>query len=123
MDGVIFETDNEYMNLVGNVLGVVGYENIYQSGNCFDGYKGIYCFPNVNINQTILRHGNWDSFHNGVLWDGGISNHILPNSYYLSSKPSWWCQETPWPPIGPDVAGYYNPIPAMRKYNGQACTP
>ena len=37
--------------------------------------------------------------------------------------PEWWCQETPWPPIGPDVAGYANDIPAKRRFEGLPCTP
>lgn len=32
------------------------------------------------------------------------ADHVLPNSLYLSSKPSWW-GSVAWPPIGPDVTG------------------
>ncbi len=76
-----------------------------------------------NVAATILRHGNYDYFNNAVLWDPANSNHNLPASIYLPAKPSWWCQETPWPPIGPDVAGLHNTIPAQRRFLGQACTP
>jgi len=36
--------------------------------------------------------------------------------------PAWWCRETPWPPIGPDVSGYANAIPAERRFEGLPCT-
>jgi hypothetical protein len=36
--------------------------------------------------------------------------------------PEWWCRETPWPPIGPDVLGYSNDIPAKRRFEGLPCT-
>jgi hypothetical protein len=34
----------------------------------------------------------------------GDTGGALPNSFYLSSKPSWF-GSVPWPPIGPDVSG------------------
>ena len=36
--------------------------------------------------------------------DPNASDHNLPTSMYLSSKPSWF-GNIPWPPIGPDVTG------------------
>jgi hypothetical protein len=41
---------------------------------------------------------------------------------YLGGEPDWWCLETPWPPIGPDVAGYINAIPAQRRFEGLPCS-
>jgi hypothetical protein len=40
---------------------------------------------------------------------------------YLRQVPGWWCQETPFPAIGPDVAGLVNDIPAKRRFEGQPC--
>jgi len=36
------------------------------------------------------------------------ADHRLPNSFYLSKKPSWW-GNMPWPAIGPDVTGGDDP--------------
>jgi hypothetical protein len=75
-----------------------------------------------NVAATLLRHGNFDYVTNSVVWDPGISDHDLSDSMYLNRMPDWWCQETPWPAIGPDVAGYANKIPAQRRFEGLPCT-
>ena len=75
-----------------------------------------------NVAATLLRHGNYDYVTNSVVWDPGIADHDLPASLYRSGAPEWWCQETPWPAIGPDVAGYANDIPAKRRFEGLPCT-
>jgi hypothetical protein len=41
----------------------------------------------------------------------------LPASLYLASKPSWFGKVT-FPPIGPDVSGHANKIPAQIRYEG-----
>ena len=53
---------------------------------------------------------------NSTIWDPDISDHSLPDSLYLSSKPSWWPASVPWPPIGPDVSGMTNKLPAQVCY-------
>jgi len=59
----------------------------------------------LNVKATLLRHGNWDSLNNAVIWDANIPDHTIPNSLYLTGKPSWW-GDLPWPPIGPDRSSY-----------------
>jgi hypothetical protein len=125
---------NTYFNIVGNVLGTAGISNKYQviPGDSYnvDVDDPIYILghdvggsgDDPNVAPTIFRHGNYDYFTNSTIWDANNSNHTLPASLYLSSKPSWWCNETPWPPIGPDVAGLANAIPAERKFEGLICT-
>jgi hypothetical protein len=81
--------------------------------------------------STLMRWGNWDVVTNAVRWCGNSSNtgwsttcastsevptadatfpnavpatETLPNSFYLSAKPSWF-GSVAWPPIGPDVTG------------------
>ena len=76
-----------------------------------------------NVAATLLRHGNYDYVTNSVMWDPAIAEHNLPDSLYLSRLPEWWCQETPWPAIGPDVAGYANKIPATAAVRGAALHP
>jgi hypothetical protein len=124
---------NTYMNVVGSVLGTPGKSNRYEvlPGQPYDDWseRAIWVLgvgsdvEDPNVAATLLRHGNYDYVTQSVVWDPGISNHDLPDSMYLSKYPDWWCEETPWPPIGPDVAGYANDIPAKRRLEGLPCTP
>jgi len=75
-----------------------------------------------NVKATILRHGNWDAVNNDVVWDNRISDHTIPNSLYLTAKPSWW-GELPWPPIGPDRTPMAGPIPAQQRLANRIPTP
>ena len=123
---------NTYMNVVGNVLGTPGKSNRYEvlPGQPYDDWTDMVIWAlgvgsgveDPNVAATLLRHGNFDYVTNTVVWDPGILEHDLPDSLYRSGMPDWWCQQTPWPPIGPDVGGYYNDIPAKRRFEGLACS-
>ncbi len=123
---------NTYMNVVGSVLGTPGKSNRYEvlPSQPYDDWqdKVIWALgvgsgvDDPNVAATLLRHGNYDFVTNSVVWNPAIADHHLPDSLYLSKMPEWWCQETPWPPIGPDVAGYFNDIPAKRRFEGLPCT-
>ena len=39
-----------------------------------------------NVKNTVLRHGNYDYYNGSQVWDTGIPDHSIPNSYYLSGK-------------------------------------
>jgi hypothetical protein len=80
--------------------------------------------------STVLRHGNWDACAaagtavcanapqgsvEGVVWDPTKSVRALPPSLYLTQKPFWFGDDVPWPPIGPDVKGLENKLPAQRR--------
>ena len=145
-----------HYNIVGNVLGTLSPRAVtYQFGDtasCYAG-KGIYRlgFPNMGncgltsfdganppgidstVITTLLRWGNFDTQHNGAVWDAaeipsGVSvpaTQLLPASIYYDRKPSWWPAAVAWPPIGPDVAGgelvsgQAWKIPAQRCYESQ----
>jgi hypothetical protein len=123
---------NTYMNVVGSVLGTPGKSNRYEvlPGQPYDDWSDSVIWAlgvgsgvdDPNVAATLLRHGNYDYVTNSVVWDAAIADHDLPDSLYLSKRPEWWCQETPWPPIGPDVAGYHQDIPAKRRFEGLSCT-
>lgn len=119
--GVALFDNAWYMNFVGNVFGTVGYETVYQSSEIYDGRKGIFFLNDSGVTNTVLRHGNWDSVQNGQRWDGTIADHSIPDSMYLSSRPSWWCAEASWPPVNPAGASV-SAIPAKRRYDGAMCT-
>jgi hypothetical protein len=122
---------NYYMNVVGSVLGTPGKSNRYEvlPGQPYDDWSDYVIWTlgvgsgvdDYNVASTLLRHGNFDYVTNSVIWDPAIPNHDLPDSLYLNQVPGWWCQETPWPAIGPDVAGLVNDIPAKRRFEGQPC--
>jgi hypothetical protein len=50
-----------------------------------------------------------------VVWDPNIPDHTIPNSLYLSGRPSWW-GNLPWPPIGPDLTPMVGQIPAQVRF-------
>ena len=126
---------NRYMNFVGNVLGMPSWTSgtAVANGQCgppeptaikfgCDGQPGTY--TDSLAYSTAVLHGNYDYVTDGVAnWAG--ADHVLKNSMYYDAKPgvgSWWCEETPWPPIGPDVPNLTNDIPAKRKQDGASCT-
>lgn len=123
---------NTYMNVVGSVLGTPGKSNRYEvlPGQPYDDWSEMAIWVlgvgsgvnDPNVAATLLRHGNYDYVTKAVIWDPNIPEHDLPDSLYLSKMPEWWCQETPWPPIGPDVNGYQHDIPAKRRLEGLPCT-
>jgi hypothetical protein len=110
---------NRYFNVVGNVLGTAGkstnYSLVSANFNTWNiywlGYAGALSVDDVTT-SSLLRHGNYDFVTNSTIWDPAIADHTLPTSLYLSAEPSWF-GSTPWPPIGPDVAGLSNKIPAQ----------
>jgi hypothetical protein len=123
-----------YYNIVGNVLGT-DYETIYEIVGDFTytGSKSIYRLGFVDagdsdaagndpqVKSTLLRHGNWDSVTKGVVWDPSISDHTIPDSLYLSGKPTWF-GSLAFPPIGPDRTPMTGQIPAEVRYNNQGTT-
>jgi len=132
------QADNKYNSYVGNVLGNASWTSgTYKAnGDCepnepnglkfgCDGQPGSYA--DSSVEPSTLLHGNYDFITDSVQeWDGG-SDHVLPDSLYYGSANiaelgSWWCAETPWPAIGPDVPGLVNDIPAKRRFEGSPCT-
>lgn len=126
---------SRYWNMIGNVLGVNGYHDTYDSippsgsgcdtciytlGWAADG--GSSSIDNDDfVADSSMRWGNYDTVNDAVRWvsgevPSGISPYANPvpgdqtliDSYYLASRPSWFNTpwgNPPWPPIGPDVTG------------------
>lgn len=119
----------QYFNLVGNVLGSVGRESIYQML-----YNDSWNLQNVTIYTlghastgvatpgdpavvtTLYRHGNWDSVNNSTLWDESNADHSIPASLYLSSKPAFFGSYA-WPSVGPDLSPMIGTLPAKQRYD------
>jgi hypothetical protein len=141
-----------FFNVIGNVLGKQGYHTQYQdvapSGSNSDasiytlgwsGNEGTSGSAGPNdplVASTMVRWGNYDVVNNAAVWNSSEvpssasqfpssvpSDHTLPSSFYLASKPSWW-GSMPWPAVGPDVsggpnsAGHAYPNPAQVCYTG-----
>jgi len=129
-------TDAHYWTIVGNVLGRDGdsYGAYYSATH---GTTTAYIFrQGSDVLDTLLRHGNYDYYDKEVKWcveenneadcQGSGNDHDIPNSLYLSSKPSWWDDQgsgRPWPSIGPDINGYVIDIPAKDRFEGETYIP
>jgi hypothetical protein len=94
----------------------------------------------LNVKNTIIRHGNYDyatknangtARRAGVVWETDdargtgvdFTDHTIPKSYYLSTKPSWWPTTVPWPPIGPDKDPMVSAIPAEIRFKALKAPP
>lgn len=116
-------------NLVGCILGTVGYHTDYIIDNPNEGggdesviVLGIFGSSSTtpydtNVVDSIIIHGNWDAVNNAQTYNSGIADHAIPNSYYLASKPSWFGAFT-WPPFDPAAPTLHSPtnLPAGRRW-------
>jgi hypothetical protein len=131
------EKDVTYQNYLGNMLGKDNYHDVYERNaeGCPNGFydKLIYrtgynssgsCDSSHNAWNTLFRHMNYDTVSRSVKYcdspgepgcQGSSGDHQLPDSFYLTSKPSWWGDLT-WPPFGPDPATADNKIPAQLRF-------
>jgi hypothetical protein len=125
---------NRHVSVIGCVLGTTGKQDIYEvsgdspgDSNSYDGrriyYLGFRAGGDGNgsvydplVKSTLIRAANWDSATNGIV-GGGYTVADLPNSYFLTGKPTWfgnlaWPAFDPANPnLGPDA------IPAGYRYN------
>jgi hypothetical protein len=44
----------------------------------------------LNVKNTMIRHGNYDYLSHSIAWDAAISDHAIPNRYFRSRKPEWF---------------------------------
>jgi hypothetical protein len=70
----------------------------------------------MNVGNTVVRHGNWDSVNNAVIWDANIADRNIPSSLLYDSTPAWWPTGLRWPPIGADLQPMTGKIPAQIRY-------
>ena len=118
-----------YNQIVGNILGEnwatnhVKYfynatEAQWNAASSIDNgtiyLDGNYTSPyDAQVSSTATKAYNWDG------WNQGVVNNTGPpvSSLFRDSKPSWF-GSVPFPPIGPDVVEYKNPIPAQLRFYG-----
>ena len=61
----------------------------------------------TNAFGTAFMHGNYTHADGNITWASGVTQ-VLPASFYLSGKPSWWGSLS-FPAIGPDITGGTGP--------------
>jgi hypothetical protein len=71
------------------------------------------------VNGTLV-HGN--SQGGKITWDPSIPDHVLPNSYFLFQKPSFF-GTMQWPPFGGDEPPYVWTIPAKIRFDSGSRVP
>jgi hypothetical protein len=114
--------DNYYFSFLGNVFCEPGAGGTVETGSC-DASLVIWrigCHaPATNdgvldphVAASLFRHGNFNYITNSTQWNPGIPERNIPASFYLASKPAFFGSLS-WPPIGPDIAGKTNKIPAQ----------
>ena len=108
-----YETSTDGHNYNSNLIYRLGYPNM--GNNAYSNYGGGgWGDYDTNVENTILRHGNYDYANGNTVWDGDIADTNLPDSYYLTNKPAWW-GDGAWPPIGPDLLPMVSTIPAYTR--------
>jgi hypothetical protein len=106
------------MNVIGNVLGVAGVSDVYETYGG-DG-AAIYRLDAGEgagdvVVTSLYRHGNHDAVNGTVQWDAGHPEQTLPPSLYLRARPGWWPDGTPWPWVGPDLDPMIGTLPAKAR--------
>ena len=88
------------------------------------------------VNSTLMRWGNYNTVDATVVWDSteaspaavpylnantAPSSHSIPNSFYLSARPTWF-RSVPFPAVGPDVSAGTTGMCTSGTYNGLEAT-
>jgi hypothetical protein len=135
---------SRWYSFVGNVLGTAGqtlvapqtqfaYEAMPGLGSRsgFDDEKYAYMWKlgytgedssapqDEQVIATIIRHGNFDYVTNSVVWDPGNTDHDLPASLYLTSKPAFFGSNA-WPWVDPTGATKLYTLPARARFDAGA---
>ena len=119
-----------WMAFVGNVLGTSGVTtaaNGWVFNGSFAGSQAgsIWLFgwtgqppytSDANSATRTFQHGNYDYYESSIQWNSGTSDHTLPNSFYVSSKPSFFSAGSgyPWPWVTPTAAPHIQVGPSGR---------
>ncbi|HTA28939.1 MAG TPA: immunoglobulin domain-containing protein, partial [Candidatus Cybelea sp.] len=66
---------------------------------------------------NAIQHGNFDYLTDSQAWDSSISDHVIPNSYYLITNPAFFGGSV-WPWVQPEnTTQQIFSLPAMGRYN------
>jgi hypothetical protein len=113
-----------WMSFVGNVLGVSGQMSGWVYETARGGRPGIWMLgwdtkTDPQVAATTFRHGNFDYLTNTVKWDPAFTSHTLPNSLYLSQKPTFFDAGSgyTWPWVEPVGVTKLHTLPAKARYD------
>jgi hypothetical protein len=116
-----------WMSFIGNVLGAPGQMGgwVYEATSgkpsiWMLGWDSVRPYPtDARVASTTLRHGNFDYVTNTVKWDPTITNHMLPNSLYLTQKPAFFDagRGYTWPWVDPVGTTKLYTLPAKARYD------
>lgn len=125
---ILIESNNNYMSVVGNVLGTTGWTDKYEEiNNLYWSTNPVYSTGirgDTKAFSTLFRHQNYDYFTKSVKkcgdsgeppCQGGGASGPLPPSLYLNGKPAWF-GTTPFPPFDPN-GPTVSDIPAKVRFN------
>jgi hypothetical protein len=71
------------------------------------------------VAQTAIRDGNFDYLTNTVVWAANDTTHSLPNSLYLTRKPTFFDagKGYTWPWVNPIGSPQIYALPAKARYD------
>ncbi|MBN1366083.1 MAG: right-handed parallel beta-helix repeat-containing protein [Syntrophaceae bacterium] len=104
-----------FTNLIGNVYNTAGKNSTYTVIWGWD-QAGQQTPFDTRSKSTCTQCGNWDLYTGAYHTDNAACGEAIPNSYYRTSKPSFFIADDPWPAIGPDLNPKVSAIPAQRRY-------
>jgi hypothetical protein len=108
--GIMVDDYSHGQNIIGNEL------TGSQTQITFDGYTD----SAQGTSRDVLVHGN--NVHGTIEWDPAFPDHVLPASFYLSSKPGFF-ETGQWPSLGADMDPGTGSIPAKERFDRQAFIP
>lgn len=117
-----------WMSFLGNVLGAEGKMGGWVYETTFPGKSGIWMlgwdaykpFPtDEKVAATTIRHGNFDYVTKSVKWDPSLAARELPNSLYLSKRPTFFDvgRGYAWPWVDPVGPAKLHVLPAKARYD------
>lgn len=84
------------------------------------GDTGANTFDSTAPYKTSFIHGLYNNIDGSTTWGNGVKR-TLPASFYLSEKPDWWGDISPFPAIGPDVTGGAGPGGHVNRIPAEVC--
>jgi hypothetical protein len=110
------EENQDYLSVIGNVLGTAGYHTSYESGG-----TAIYNVDSDSL-PNLLRKGNFNTFSNAIPASESLGADTIAPSYFRSSKPSWFGNR-PWPAFDAGAPALPTNLPAGFRYANGAWPP
>ncbi len=102
--GIEVDDYSHRQNLIGNELAGS------QTQITYDGHTD----SALGTSEDIIVHGN--NVHGTINWDPAFADHVLPASFYLTSKPAFF-GSMQWPSFGGDIALGSGNIPAKDRFD------